>query len=89
MELGRVFCGKSVYRLWQGKEDNPNSEYYMMLFTVYYEGKGFPIAIVECMKSDVPVIASNRHFNSGVCLEYAKLFESGAVTDVVYKIVED
>lgn len=54
-----------------------------------WQGKEVPIVIIECMKSDVPVITSNRHFNSEVCLEYAKLFESGAVTDVVYKIVED
>lgn len=42
------------------------SQYYMMLFPTYYDGEGFPIAIVECMKAAVPVIASDWHFNAEV-----------------------
>lgn len=45
------------------------SEHYMMLFPTYYEGEGFPIAIIECLKSALPVIASNWHFNSEVVLD--------------------
>lgn len=42
------------------------SEHFMMLFPTYYSGEGFPIAIVECFKAGVPVIASNWHFNSEI-----------------------
>lgn len=45
------------------------SEHYMMLFPTYYSGEGFPIAIIECLKSGVPVIASDWHFNSEVVLD--------------------
>lgn len=60
------------------------SEHYMMLFPTYYEGEGFPIAIIECLKSGVPVIASNWHFNSEVVIDgmTGKIFElneSGAL----------
>lgn len=44
------------------------AEHYMMLFPTYYSGEGFPIAIVECLKSGVPVIASDWHFNSEVVI---------------------
>lgn len=60
------------------------SEHYMMLFPTYYEGEGFPIAIIECLKSGVPVIASNWHFNSEVVIDgmtgtIYELNESGAL----------
>lgn len=45
------------------------SKHYMMLFPTYYDGEGFPIAIVECLKAGVPVIASDWHFNSEVILD--------------------
>lgn len=44
------------------------STHYMMLFPTYYSGEGFPIAIIECLKAGVPVIASDWHFNSEVVL---------------------
>ncbi len=45
------------------------AKHYMMLFPTYYDGEGFPIAIIECLKSGVPVIASDWHFNSEVILD--------------------
>jgi len=44
------------------------AEHYMMLFPTYYSGEGFPIAIIECLKAGLPVIASNWHFNSEVII---------------------
>ena len=54
------------------------AEHYMMLFPTYYSGEGFPIAIVECLKSGVPVIASDWHFNSEVVID--------GVTGMVYSL---
>jgi len=44
------------------------SQYALMLFPTYYDGEGFPIAIVECMLGGVPVIASDWHFNSEIVI---------------------
>lgn len=40
--------------------------HYLMIFPTYYEGEGFPIALIECMKAGLPVIATNWHFNSEI-----------------------
>ena len=45
------------------------SEFALMIFPTYYEGEGFPIAVVECMLGGVPTIASNWHFNSEIVLD--------------------
>ena len=42
------------------------SKYYCLLFPTYYEGEGFPIALVECLKAGLPCICSDWHFNSEI-----------------------
>lgn len=42
------------------------SGYYCLLFPTYYEGEGFPIALIECMKAGLPCICSDWHFNSEI-----------------------
>lgn len=42
------------------------ANHYLMLFPTYYEGEGFPIAIVECLKAGLPVVATDWHYNSEV-----------------------
>lgn len=42
------------------------SNYYCLLFPTYYEGEGFPIALIECMKAGLPCICSDWHFNSEI-----------------------
>lgn len=45
------------------------SKHYMMLFPTFYDGEGFPIAIIECLKAGLPVIASDWHFNKEVVID--------------------
>lgn len=54
------------------------SEHYMMLFPTYYKGEGFPIAIIESLKSGLPVIASDWHFNKEVVVDH----QTGLVYDL-------
>ena len=42
------------------------SNHYLLLFPTYYEGEGFPIALVESLKAGLPVIATDWHFNSEI-----------------------
>ncbi len=42
------------------------SKHYLMLFPTYYEGEGFPIAIIECFKAGVPIVATDWHNNSEI-----------------------
>lgn len=53
------------------------SKHYLLLFPTYYEGEGFPIALVESMKAGLPVIATDWHFNS-------EIIDDGR-TGIVYK----
>lgn len=64
------------------------SEHYMMLFPTYYSGEGFPIAIIECLKSGVPVIASDWHFNSEVVIdgETGLIYSLDRADELVHKI---
>lgn len=64
------------------------AKHYMMLFPTYYDGEGFPIAIIECLKSGVPVIASDWHFNSEVILdgETGLIFQLDKQNELVSKI---
>ena len=45
------------------------SKHYIMLFPTFYDGEGFPIAIIECLKAGLPVIASDWHFNKEVVID--------------------
>lgn len=42
------------------------SNHYLMLFPTYYPGEGFPIALIECFKAGLPVVANDWHFNSEI-----------------------
>ena len=42
------------------------SKHYLMLFPTYYEGEGFPIALMEAMKAALPVVATDWHYNSEI-----------------------
>lgn len=53
------------------------SKHYLLLFPTYYEGEGFPIALVESMKAGLPVVATDWHFN-------AEIIEDGR-TGRIYK----
>ena len=56
---------------------NELSKHYLLLFPTYYEGEGFPIALIESMKAGLPVIATDWHFNS-------EIIDDGR-TGVIYK----
>ena len=57
------------------------ANHYLMIFPTYYEGEGFPIATIECMKAGLPVVATDWHFNS-------EIVENGK-TGIVYKREEE
>ena len=57
------------------------SSYYALLFPTYYEGEGFPIALIECMKAGLPCICSDWHFNSEII--------SDGVTGYVFDLNEN
>ena len=68
------------------------SNYALMLFPTFYEGEGFPIAIVECMFAGVPVIASDWHFNSEIVLHNQtgmifSLKEVDALETILYELI--
>lgn len=42
------------------------SNHYFMLFPTFWQGEGFPIAIVECMLAGLPVLATDWAHNSEV-----------------------
>lgn len=42
------------------------SKHYALLFPTYYEGEGFPIALIEAMKAALPVIATDWHYNGEI-----------------------
>lgn len=52
------------------------SKHYLLVFPTYYVGEGFPIALLESMKSALPVVATDWHFNS-------EIIDSGK-TGIVY-----
>lgn len=73
---------------------NTLSEYSLMLFPTYYEGEGFPIAIVECMLAGVPVIASDWHFNSEIVINnqtgYVYSLENkDEIVDIIIDLVKN
>lgn len=42
------------------------STYYAMVFPTFYEGEGFPGAVIESMIAGVPIIASNWKYNAEI-----------------------
>lgn len=45
---------------------NTLAEHYIMLFPTWWKGEGFPIALIECYKAGLPVIATDWNFNSEI-----------------------
>lgn len=68
--------------------------YDAMIFPTFYEGEGFPIAVVECFLAGVPVVASNWHFNSEI-IEHEKtglifeLDDKHALTNQIKRLIND
>ena len=64
------------------------SKYDLMIFPTYYNGEGFPGAILDSFISGVPVLASNWKYNSEIVEENktGKLFISQDLTDLVDKL---
>ena len=60
----------------------------MMIFPTYYQGEGFPGAILDSYISGIPVIASNWKYNSEIVKEEqtGKLFLCQDVDDLVAKL---
>lgn len=68
------------------------SKHYLMLFPTYYQGEGFPIALIECFKAGLPVIANDWHFNSEIIsnkktgIIYKRDFEK--LSDILIRLLE-
>lgn len=64
------------------------SGYYTMLFPTYYDGEGYPGAILESMSAGVPIIASDWKYNSSIIKEDSCgfLIEPKSVSDLQKKI---
>lgn len=64
------------------------SSYDLLLFPTYYEGEGFPGAILDAMSAGVPVIASNWKYNSEVISDGKTgiLFKAKSTQDLISKL---
>lgn len=70
------------------------SAHYLMLFPTYYDGEGFPIALIECFKAGLPVIATDWHFNAEI-VQHGKtgmiysLDHKELLTDYIETLLQD
>ena len=69
------------------------SKHYLMVFPTYYNGEGFPIALIECMKSGLPVVATDWHFNAEIIDDGKSGFiydrDSTSLADVLEPLIRD
>ena len=72
--------GNSIYEIL--------SNYDLMVFLTYYQGEGFPGALLDSYISGVPVIASDWKYNSEIIKEgeTGKLFISQDIDDLTDKL---
>ncbi len=45
---------------------NTLADHYLMLFPTWWKGEGFPIALIECFKAGLPIIATDWNFNAEI-----------------------
>ncbi|MCC5912476.1 MAG: glycosyltransferase family 4 protein [Clostridiaceae bacterium] len=64
------------------------SLYDFLIFPTYYEGEGFPGAILDAMTSGVPIVASDWKYNSEVLKDghTGLLFKSKDIEDLIKKM---
>ena len=70
------------------------SKHYLLLFPTYYEGEGFPIALVESMKAGLPIVATDWHFNSEIIDDgrtgvVYKRDGAKSLSDIIIELIED
>ena len=69
------------------------SNHYLMLFPTYYPGEGFPIALIECFKAGLPVVANDWHFNSEIISnnETGIIYQrdSEKLSEILIRLLED
>ena len=69
------------------------SKHYLMVFPTYYPGEGFPIALIECFKAGLPVVANDWHFNSEIIrnnetgIIYKR--DSENLSEILIRLLED
>ncbi len=72
----------------QEEISNTLVDYDLMVFPTYYDGEGFPGAVIDAFISGVPVLASDWKYNTQVITEHETgfIFQVNNVNDLVDKL---
>lgn len=73
---------------------NVLSEHYLMLFPTWWKGEGFPIALIECYKAGLPIIATDWNFNSeiihdGITGRIYPPHDNDALVRIITELIDD